>query len=448
MLDITATKLLIGGGLVAGVTAAWGHIRNFASRASTYLVIKATFNPKLSLAVMAYLKANYRQIPTGTYVFDSRLERIKVQGTTAWLPVPYRVLDRSVIFWKGKTVLFVTVDNILTIRTLRGMVDFQDLLNEALDMDVERTLAEDSNAKKYNSFYVRTVVGSPKNKFSFDVSAEPKLRSKRGSSLAETSESTGDNHFSGSQFLDVRYDTSFRYGREHFAVNREDPFAALFYPEHIMREVRMAQEWLNSAAWYRERLVPWRKGWLLWGPGGTGKSSLVRATAAYLGIPVIHYYLATLSDQEFMDEWADMPTPCIALFEDFDNVFHGRENQTEHKSLTFDCILNTISGVTAIEGVFLAVTTNHLEYIDEAMGVSINSNGDSSRPGRIDRVLYLGPTEVAARNKIAQKILRDWPDELEAMTDYPEDVTADQFRDLCVQRAQARKALEHSQYGV
>ena len=133
MLDITATKLLIGGGLVAGVTAAWGHIRNFASRASTYLVIKATFNPKLSLAVMAYLKANYRQVPTGTYVFDSRLERIKVQGTTAWLPVPYRVLDRSVIFWKGKTVLFVTVDNILTIRTLRGMVDFQDLLNEALD---------------------------------------------------------------------------------------------------------------------------------------------------------------------------------------------------------------------------------------------------------------------------------------------------------------------------
>lgn len=441
MLDITATKLLIGGGLVAGVTAAWGHIKSTASRLSTYLVIKATFNPKLSLAVVAYLKANYRQVPTGTYVFDSRLERIKVQGTTAWLPVPYRVLDRSVIFWKGKTVLFVTVDNILTIRSLRGMVDFHELLNAALDMDADRTLAEDNNKKKHNSFFVRTVIGLPKNKFSLDV-ATP--RAGRNQSEGEST-SRDETTFHGSIYLDVRYDTSFRYGREHFAVNREDPFAGLFYPDHIMREVSMAKEWLNSASWYRDRLVPWRKGWLLWGPGGTGKSSLVRATASYLGIPVIHYYLATLSDQEFMEAWADMPTPCIALFEDFDNVFHGRENQTEHKSLTFDCILNTISGVTAIEGVFLAVTTNHLEYIDEAMGVSINSNGDSSRPGRIDRVLYLGPTEVAARNKIAQKILRDWPDELAAMTDYPEDVTADQFRDLCVQRAQARKALEHSQ---
>ena len=40
------------------------------------------------------------------------------------------------------------------------------------------------------------------------------------------------------------------------------------------------------------------------------------------------FNLATLDNHELMTAWAAMQVnvPCIALLEDFDNVFHGRES--------------------------------------------------------------------------------------------------------------------------
>lgn len=80
----------------------------------------------------------------------------------------------------------------------------------------------------------------------------------------------------------------------------------------------------------------------------------------------------------------------IALIEDIDGVFHGRQNVLRGESgqgsrLTFDCVLNCLSGVQTADGVFTVITTNHLELVDPALGRPMAS-GDASRPGRLDHL--------------------------------------------------------------
>ena len=45
-------------------------------------------------------------------------------------------------------------------------------------------------------------------------------------------------------------------------------------------------------------------------------------------MPIYVFNLAQMSNHELMKAWTEMQVnvPCIALIEDIDNVFHGREN--------------------------------------------------------------------------------------------------------------------------
>jgi SpoVK/Ycf46/Vps4 family AAA+-type ATPase len=94
-------------------------------------------------------------------------------------------------------------------------------------------------------------------------------------------------------------------------------------------------------------------------------------------------------------------TPCIALIEDIDAVFQGRDNLITDGGmggLTFDCLLNCIDGVERSDGVLLILTTNHVEAIDDAL---------IKRPGRVDKVVEFGPLDFEGRLKLTRRILGD-----------------------------------------
>ena len=52
------------------------------------------------------------------------------------------------------------------------------------------------------------------------------------------------------------------------------------------------QEWMNSSAWYSDRGIPYRRGYLLHGPPGSGKSSFIMALAGKLGYNICILNLA------------------------------------------------------------------------------------------------------------------------------------------------------------
>lgn len=252
----------------------------------------------------------------------------------------------------------------------------------------------------------------------------------------------------------------------------------LVFPEKIMTVLEEIKRWSKSRDWYTERGIPWKKGCMFYGPPGTGKTALARAFAQDLDMPLWVYDLSELDNAKLVKAWAQMrhSAPCIALIEDIDNVFHGRENVSRNATqmmfpqthirhqptqgqpqmaredddedfrprgvLSFDCLLNVLDGVEDNEGVFTIITTNKLEHIDEAIGrPRENTDGSvefiSTRPGRIDKAIELTFMTPECKVKLAKKILKECPEALEeicsSFSDQPE--TPAQIQERCGQAA-------------
>lgn len=156
----------------------------------------------------------------------------------------------------------------------------------------------------------------------------------------------------------------------------------------------------DNEDWYRARGVPWRRGYLLFGPPGTGKSSVIRALASDLGKDLASVSLASpdLSDEDLRSGLASAPKGAFLVLEDIDAAFAGRAGGETRAGISFSGLLNAIDGVAAQEGRVLVMTTNHPDRLDPAL----------IRPGRADLHVELGP--VPAR-VAADLFLRFFPGE-------------------------------------
>lgn len=141
------------------------------------------------------------------------------------------------------------------------------------------------------------------------------------------------------------------------------------------------EEWSASADWYRSRGVPYRRGYLLHGPPGGGKTSFVVSLAGYFHRDVC---LLSLSDEGLTDDrlalaMAAVPPNAVVLLEDIDAAFGSRHTGRSLETrtpLTLGGLLNALDGAAASEGRLVFMTTNHAERLDPAL----------LRPGRVDVV--------------------------------------------------------------
>lgn len=204
------------------------------------------------------------------------------------------------------------------------------------------------------------------------------------------------------------------------------------------RLVRDVKFWQRHREWYEQRGLAWRRGYLLYGRPGTGKTSIIRAIAEDLDIPICIIDLATMTNTSFNEAWAYVSawSPRIVLFEDFDTIFDGRKNMIAESKLTFDCILNAVQGVERQSGLLLFVTTNNPEAIDAALGRPDPSNGGrSTRPGRIDLCIEIEEMDDTGRRKIAKRILDPGDPELESIVAAGAKETPAVYTERCQQRA-------------
>lgn len=419
---------LMAGGIVGGIVAAWGWIRQLFSYASSFILVSATYNDlTMRMAVVRKLKLEAYLLPSQQFRFaahhrqlDSQLMREHQSGSqlpsTMYTCVPYRTLNELNIMWYRGRLLFVRLTGgTVSITCLRGM-KLEQFTNQALDE------YESTRSTSYDRFRVYSLTGQQRTR-NRELQNGPSEVSPP-SQMAVAGEGL-DN------YVDTEIDHSFRFDKRVLKTDC-NPFKHLYIPQSVMAHVEFAKRWFASQEWHALRGIPWRRGWLLTGPAGTGKSSLAKAVAQTLGIPVYQFYLSTMTDQEFIREWANMEKPCMPVFEDFDAVFNGRTPVGECE-LTFDCVLNQISGISSMDGVFLIVTSNHPETIDPAMGIQVN--GVSSRPGRLDTVIEIGPLDAECRRRFAQHVLADWPDSIDQAVEAGEGMTAAQFQELLIQQA-------------
>ena len=144
-----------------------------------------------------------------------------------------------------------------------------------------------------------------------------------------------------------------------------------------------ARAFLSRRDWYVDRGIPYRRGYLLHGPPGTGKSSAVVAIASALQMDIAILSLgdSSLDDNGLAELFSSIPVNSLVLIEDIDCAFLERKEGDDKRSkVTFSGLLNAIDGVAAGEGRLLFATTNHIQRLDPAL----------IRPGRIDRKIYIG----------------------------------------------------------
>jgi chaperone BCS1 len=166
----------------------------------------------------------------------------------------------------------------------------------------------------------------------------------------------------------------------------------------------------ETQKWYSDRGIPYRRGYLLHGPPGTGKSSLSFAVSGLLGLKLYVLSLAskTLSDAGLASLFEALPPRCVVLLEDIDTIDIAQTRQPIEKTdkptadatpakpiaepnckVSLSGLLNVIDGVASPEGRVLVLTTNHPEKLDPAL----------IRPGRVDMKIQL---RLAGKEAIAE----------------------------------------------
>lgn len=133
--------------------------------------------------------------------------------------------------------------------------------------------------------------------------------------------------------------------------------------------------------WFRDNKLPFRRGYLLHGPPGNGKSTAIRAMMTSRGLTAYAMRLFDAhqddSDLERLFEVAVKNCPSMVLLEDLDRAF-PRTGETK-SCISLQQLLNCLDGVGTGEGIVVVATANEPTILDPAI---------LRRPGRFDRVVH------------------------------------------------------------
>eukprot|EP00796_Vickermania_ingenoplastis_P006753 gene6753-4845_t len=199
------------------------------------------------------------------------------------------------------------------------------------------------------------------------------------------------------------YTTNYASSWQLLAARPIRPLYTLYLPPPVRQVVDEVRTFLGMSEVYQALGIPWRRGYLLEGLPGTGKTSFVMALAGELGLPIhlLSLHAAEMDDESLIRLVSTLPQRCILLVEDIENsgmtypvpssARTGGEDvqqsmrvaEAPRPSVSLSAFLNAMDGVASSEGRVLIVTSNNPDRIPYPQAML--------RPGRIDRVVHFAP---------------------------------------------------------
>jgi hypothetical protein len=173
---------------------------------------------------------------------------------------------------------------------------------------------------------------------------------------------------------------------------QEAKWNEIFLPEGISGKIRNeVTSFFGSREKYKSRGLAYRRGILLGGSPGNGKTAICRAIASTVDVPVLYGFLDPndiASSLSVAKETIVQYAPCVAIFEDAD-VFVSDDVTRGH-------VLGLMDGVLSLDGLLMVASTNAPEKLDFAF---------TGRPGRFDSYYHLPNPGESERKKILKKAL-------------------------------------------
>lgn len=177
------------------------------------------------------------------------------------------------------------------------------------------------------------------------------------------------------------------YGNMSSSRTPVRPPVSVILPGDMMGELlHDVDDFIANESYYIEHGLPYHRGYMLEGPPGTGKTSLIEAVAVHTARSLYTLALASFpNDAELQEAMAALPENAILVIEDIDttrNASHNREvNQDpSNAGVTLGGLLNALDGLATPPGLLTFMTTNAADKLDPAL----------LRNGRTDYSLHLG----------------------------------------------------------
>lgn len=152
------------------------------------------------------------------------------------------------------------------------------------------------------------------------------------------------------------------------------------------------------------------KGILLYGPPGCGKTHIVKALAHESGVNFV-----SIKAGELMSKWvgesekhvrdvfkrAKQVAPTIIFFDEIDALAprRGMHIGSDVSEKVVSQLLTEMSGLEELKQVVVVAATNRPDIIDPAL----------LRPGRFDRLIFIGPPDEKAREQIFEVHTKNMP---------------------------------------
>ncbi|HSJ36616.1 MAG TPA: ATP-binding protein [Planococcus sp. (in: firmicutes)] len=185
-------------------------------------------------------------------------------------------------------------------------------------------------------------------------------------------------------------DTEEGVRRRNFSTHAIIERSEVILDESVKRDIfRSIDEFFREdGQFFRDYGIPYKRGILLYGSPGNGKTTLVKSITGSTEAPVVYWQITEYTNSATIQEVFSIVSrlaPAILVIEDIDSM----------PEYTRSVFLNTLDGTQAREGLFVIGTTNYPEKIDPAL---IN------RAGRFDRAYEIPSPSHNSRKAYLQKL--------------------------------------------
>ncbi|KAJ7178962.1 P-loop containing nucleoside triphosphate hydrolase protein [Mycena filopes] len=154
---------------------------------------------------------------------------------------------------------------------------------------------------------------------------------------------------------------------------------------------------------YKELAIPWKRGLIMHGPPGNGKTISIKVIMktcdaqgfAPLYVKSFQHYAGEEAAMAQVFDKARQLSPCVIVLEDLDALINDRNRSF---------FLNQLDGLQGNDGLLVIGTTNHFERLDPGL---------STRPSRFDRKYLFDDPDLEER----KLYVRYWQNKLKTNKD-------------------------------